>query len=398
MEVSNVRRNSLLVGQAERFGAQNSYCSGASDVLVNLQATTGMKHRTGSLIVAGFFATALHAQVSVCDLFKDLKAADGHQLIVTGELILSKGLAVLGAADCDNQYRAPIEGPGSRVFRDWPVALNLRPSVRLSAKQIQELRSAAGEADRLRLAGKIVRASASFTGRIRVVAARDFPAELTLDSFEDLKVEALTDPSELPVIPICELFQNLPEWKGKRIAVRGESSSTFEGSWIVGRCKGSFYTNGYRWPVVLDYAAPAYYSRRTARFSEPKWPSSPPKGEELFRGRNNVVQTATYVGRLRMRGEYVAVCRGPDYFTNGFGHLGAATAELIVEAVRDVELTPRVDAQDADDTNEGQSCELPNLASRCLSAASLLEAASLGCVERVRELLAKGGYRCQRWQ
>src|SRR2546425_607296 len=119
-----------------------------------------------------FVAVSLCGQESVCDLFEDLKAADGRQLIVSGELIF--------------------------------------------------------------------------------------------DSFEGLKVEALSDPSEVPVIPICELFQDLAAWKGKRIAVRGESSSTSEGSWIVGRCQGSFYTNGYRWPVALDYAAPAFYSSQTA--------------------------------------------------------------------------------------------------------------------------------------
>jgi len=204
-------------------------------------------------------------------------------------------------------------------------------------------------------------------------------------------VEALSDPSEVPVIPICELFQDLAAWKGKRIAVRGESSSTSEGSWIVGRCKGSFYTNGYRWPVALDYAAPAFYSSQTAALVEPKRPSGPPKGWESLRGRYNVIETATYVGRLRMRSEYIAVCReGGDYITNGFGHLNGAAAELIVEAVRDMALMGRP-LEEADDADEERACQPPNLAALCASSATLLDAASLGCVDRVGELLSKYG-------
>src|SRR5438876_85471 len=238
-----------------------------------------------------FVAVSLCGQESVCDLFEDLKAADGRQLIVAGDLIISKSLAALGAADCDHKYSSPIEGPGIRVFQRWPTALHLRPSSRVPAQQIQQFQEAVAEADRLRHAGKLVAASASFSGRVRVVPVEDFPAELIFDSFEGLKVEALSDPSEVPVIPICELFQDLAAWKGKRIAVRGESSSTSEGSWIVGRCKGSFYTNGYRWPVALDYVAPAFYSSQTAALVEPKRPSGPPKGWESLRGRYNVIET-----------------------------------------------------------------------------------------------------------
>ena len=45
-----------------------------------------------------FVAVSLCGQESVCDLFEDLKAADGRQLIVAGDLIISKSLAALGAA------------------------------------------------------------------------------------------------------------------------------------------------------------------------------------------------------------------------------------------------------------------------------------------------------------
>lgn len=342
------------------------------------------------LLVGGMFLPAfLSAQQTVCDLFKDLKAADGLQLILTGELVLSKDIVVLGAVDCDNQYRSQMEGP-IRAFQVWPTAIHLRPSSAVPAKQKGQLEQATVQADQLRRAGKSMNATGTFAGRLRVAPVGDLPAEFTFDSIENILVEELSDPSKLPVIPICELFQNLGAWKGQRIAVRGESASTFEGSWISGRCKGAFYTNGYRWPVLLDYSGPAYYSSSTAKLSEPKRPLEKPKGYDSWRGRNSVVQSATYVGRLRMRNEYFAVCRpGGDYATNGFGHLNGATAELIVESVLDVELTPRKET--VEDEEDHKPCEPPNHDSLCAAAPNLARAVAQNCVERTKDLLAKDG-------
>jgi hypothetical protein len=343
-------------------------------------------------IIALLMAVDLYGQESVCDLFTDLKAADGRHLTITGELLISKGLTALGAADCDHRYKSPVVS-GSRAMHLWPTALNLRPEPTVPAEKIQQIENAAAEADRLRSEGKTVNASASFSGHLRVVAVGDdFPAELIFDSYENLSVKALPDPGELPVIPICKLFENLGAWKGKRIAVRGEFVGTDEGAWITGRCKGSFYTGEYRWPVTLDYAGPAYLSNATAFLSWPKQSSLPPAGGLQYEGRYNVVYTATYVGLLRMRNEYTAVCReSGDYITNGFGHLNGAAAELIVEAVRDSEITPRAPSTDIDDAGEEQKCTPLNLAALCSSASSLLRAASLGCVDKARELVMKEG-------
>jgi hypothetical protein len=243
-----------------------------------------------SVIAAIYMPIALQGQESVCSLFKDLKSADGRQLIVNGELLLSKGLTALGATDCDNRYLS-----GSGIKYVWPTAINLSPAPTIPAEKIRQLEDAAVEADRLRSQGKIVKASAAFSGRLHLVAIGDsFPAELIFDSFENLNVMALQDPSKLPVLPICKLFEDLGAWKGKRIAVRGEFVSTSEGAWISGRCKGSFYTGQYRWPVALTYGGPAYYSNVTAFLSKPIQSSLPPAGSLQYAGQYNVVHTATY--------------------------------------------------------------------------------------------------------
>lgn len=193
-------------------------------------------------------SSVLYAQESVCDLFSHLESADGSQVVVTGDLIIAKDMAVLGTEDCDNPYIS-----GSRFRHRWPTALTLTPSSSVPRDQLQHFQKAAADADNLRIQGKIVSASATFTGRIKLVQAGELPAELIFDSFDNLRVEALPDPGSLTVIPICELFQNVSAWKGKRIAVRGEFVSSREGAWIIGRCKGGFITDGYRWPVGLTF-------------------------------------------------------------------------------------------------------------------------------------------------
>jgi ankyrin repeat protein len=332
-----------------------------------------------SLVVA---ATPLFGQQSVCALFSHLDDLDGQQVRVAGELIISKDLAVLGSADCDNQY----------IFREqvWPTALSLRPSAAVTPAQLREFQKAGLEADSLRHAGKTVSASASFSGRIRLAESGDFPAELTFDSMENLKTEALPDVSTLTVIPICDLFQHLPAWKGKRIAVRGEYVSTMEGAWIVGACKGTFVTDGYRWPVALAYGSPAYFSQAMAKLYDANWPSpseSGPSRETPF-----INKTATFVGRLRMRSEYSVSCQ-PDgrYIGNGFGHLNGAAAELLVEGMRNVEIRERSDTKYAANDASAQRCTPPDPATLCLKAESLARAAATGCTERVREFLAKDG-------
>jgi ankyrin repeat protein len=346
-----------------------------------------MKAKITLLIAAVLLVTAntVQGQQSVCDLFSNLDGADGHQLVISGDLIISKNVAVLGAGDCDNRYI-------SHSYQ-WPTALTLLPSAKITPEQLQQFQSAKVEADRLRREGKTVHASASFSGRLRIAESGGFPAELTFDSFENLKIEALPDPDTLTVIPICDLFHNLPAWKGKRIAVRGAYVSTMEGAWIVGDCKGGFVTDGYRWPVSLNYAIPSYYSQKTAYLYETKWPSLL---KETPEDKFNLLTTATFVGILRMRSEYTAFCR-PDrrYMANGFGHLNGAAAELIVDRIVNVEVTSRPDASNPKntDTDEAaeQRCTPPDLATLCSKADSLVSAASIGCADRVREFLTKDG-------
>jgi len=327
-----------------------------------------------------FAPSYLFGQQSVCNLFKDLKSADDKQLTLSGELVLSGSVAVLGAADCDNKYVSERQ--------IWPTGLNLRMAG-LPPQDRQRVRDLTVRTIALRQAGKVVTVSGVLSGRLHLGQAGDFPAELTVDSVDKIEVEELPDSSQLPVIPICDLFRDLAAWKGKRIAVRGEGVGTMEGYWIGGQCKGAFFTGGYRWPVSLTYGAPAWYSGSTADLAEAKQPRAPAKNEDLFRGRNNVVRTGIYIGRLRMRDQYFANCRaGGDYITNGFGHLNGAAAELVVEEVRDVELNA---GRASTEEEQDPPCVPPDHDSLCARAAKLQDAVSANCLDRARELISNEG-------
>lgn len=343
-----------------------------------------MKHLIRSLVLSAMLiaATVLSAQESVCDLFSHLESADGSQVVVSGDLVIAKDIAILGAADCDNRYV-------SRHFR-WPTALFLHSSSAVTPNQLQQFQKARADADSLRSQGKSVSASASFSGRIKLAPSGELPAELVFDSFDNLRVEALPDPGSLTVIPICDLFQNLSSWKGRRVAVRGEFVSTMEGAWIIGQCKSGFVTDGYRWPVSINFSGPAYYSQETAKLYQIKWPE-PSKGKDL-QGMFDVIKTATFVGVLRLRSDYHVIC-GPrgTYRAFGFGHLSGAAAELIAESIQNVGLAARPDTPQADTEHTEQRCTPPDLATLCAKADSLASAASVGCTDRVRDLLAKEG-------
>jgi hypothetical protein len=62
-----------------------------------------MKRSVAAVIIATLviLATDLGAHGSVCDLFFELEKYDSHQLTLTGDLIMSKDIAVVGAAEAD---------------------------------------------------------------------------------------------------------------------------------------------------------------------------------------------------------------------------------------------------------------------------------------------------------
>ena len=355
------------------------------------------------VLVVVLFPIVLHAQPSVCDLFEDLVVAGQSQKItIKGELFLSGKVAALGAADCDNEFVA------SR-YR-WPNVINLRPAAALSDSMRKAIKSAEKQIRKIKNRGKLPRATAVISGQllVRTQYSSDskqggsvgnafgpkgiFPAELVYDDVRELVVEELPGPDELPVIPICDIFQDLVGWKGKRVAVLAEIRETGEGAWLVGDCRDKFQTNGLQWSASFWLDILAYYSSDSleALFNRDRESIEKEriKAAKVSRGRYSVETVATFVGTLHVRDEYFAECREDgSVFGMGYGHLGGAPAELILEAERDLDVRPL-----REPVYPGPpKCQPPDFEARCNSAASLEDAAELGCTDSVRQFLNKDG-------
>ena len=323
-------------------------------------------------------------------------------VFVQGELFVNGRNAVLAATDCENKFVA--------AMIRWPTAINLRPAANLQPSAKLQIVEAASKIELIKKEGKAVSVSAVVLGRLNVLAERkgnsrledrventfgpggSFPAELVYEDVEKIVVEELPAASELPVVPICDVFKNLPAWKGRRIAVRALQSGTSEGAWLLGDCKDKFVTDGLKWPSSLSLGTPAYYAGEelNALFGVDSRADEEvaSKTKELRRGRKNVDTTATFVGTLRVRDKYFAECTEDGSVQGfGYGHLSGAPAEFLVEAVRDVEVVPRKKFVNT----IKDKCRRKNWENRCRDAKSLEDAAELGCAEKTRQILAQSG-------
>jgi len=301
------------------------------------QVAMFMKSKLLPLVVLAIlgFQPAVWCQESVCDLFSHMTTkGDGSQVVLTGDLIASKAVATLGSKECDFEYIAD-----NTV---WPIALLLEPATSLPPSQTRDFEGAAVKMDRLRNEGTRFRATARFSGRLKVAPQGWIPAKLVFDSFNNFQIEVLPDPISIPAVSICDLFRDLEAYKGKLIAVRGEFVSTMEGEWIGGRCEGSFITDGYRWPVSLNLGHRPDCSPETTKVCDAKWPAEWPQNDEyMLGGYSDGATRATFVGTLRMRSKYKVTCNGAGWYVgNGFGHLSGAAGELIVEDILNPEATP----------------------------------------------------------
>lgn len=108
--------------------------AGILTICGKLASRAAMKPMIRSLVLSTILitATALHAQESVCALFSHLGSADGSQVVVTGDLIIAKDIAVLGAADCDNRYTRNRRSP-QMADSAFPESIILRRTRSASA-------------------------------------------------------------------------------------------------------------------------------------------------------------------------------------------------------------------------------------------------------------------------
>lgn len=337
------------------------------------------------ILIPGAIASA--APATLCDLAKFLPAHDGERASLRGEIFAHGKLGVFAmGSNCDTPHPLQIGMYG------WPLTIHLSLSdspgpARESARQLQE------QFDRAAGSGKVIQAFATVTGRLETVhrgdapgfgPLRKAPAQMHVAAIGDVSVAPLAKSKDLPVIPICDLFRDLQAYRGKRIRVRGVISGGMEGAWLSDyRCNNSFVTDGYRWPVSLSYSYPDYAVSSLAE----AYRISPAKRTKRVDPWASVSMANSVVtGVLRTAESYQVMCRQGQMFGIGFGHMGAAAGELLVEFSE--HSSPVAGGSQPAKQEPVQPCPVSRRLSpgACAALSDAVAAARGGCADRVREL------------
>lgn len=296
--------------------------------------------RTVVLILTSALLSPLYA-ADVCTLFPRLRDFDGKIVVVTGEILIAPDvLAIAGL--CTPEYFSPGRGPAA-------LQLDLSFDLEETAKrQVADARQAAGEAI---AQGTFIRATAEIEGLVELGQQigtgfgpdGKFPGRILVMRIRNLEWQVQPRARSLPVISVCDLFRDLPSYRGKRIAVRGELAVTGEGSGLGAgaNCPYRFETGSFVWPqgLTLDGWPNVYAStfrRTTAPFSFPltKRPLGP-------MGLTRPTTVVTLVGILNVREHYTVRCQSFKLSAFGLGNDGEAPAALAVEDIFDVAIEER---------------------------------------------------------
>ncbi len=312
--------------------------------------------RTVVLILASAFLSP-HYAADVCTLFPRLRDFDGKIVNVTGEILIAPdALAIAGL--CTPEYAPPSRGPAA-------LQLDLSFDLEETAKrQVVEARKASGDAI---AQGTFIRATAEIEGLVELGPQLGtgfgpdgkFPGRILVTRIRNLVWQVQPPARSLPVISVCELFRDLPSYRGKRIAVRGELAVGGEGSGLGAgaNCPYRFETHSFVWDQGLALGGwPNVYAstfrREVAPFSLPS--TNRPLGSM---GLTRPTTVVTLVGILNVREHYTVRCQSFKLSALGLGNDDGAPAALAVEEIFDVVVEERepvhsIFPQDCDPTSE----------------------------------------------
>jgi hypothetical protein len=150
------------------------------------------------------------------------------------------------------------------------------------------------------------------------------------------RVTDLASPSK--VISVCDLFDNLPSYRGKMVAVRGVYNYYSLGQ---NDCSRPFVTGSRRWASALDMVGShsAAFEGEPVPFTtnQQSWDNLDNTCIREGQLGHRVVIWATVVGEVRAPERYVLPSGA---VVLGYGHLGALPAEIVIRRVVNVEVKP----------------------------------------------------------
>jgi hypothetical protein len=144
--------------------------------------------------------------------------------------------------------------------------------------------------------------------------------------------------SSARTLSVCDVLADDPtRLNGQVLSVRGMVEATEEGSWLIGTCKTHLVTKGLTWANIIWI-----YVDHADEDAEHSWGTISTKASQLHADLRRDKIWVTIVGRLETRKSMEDAVYQMPYGPSkvGFGHLGAAPAEIDVISVRDVTIVP----------------------------------------------------------
>jgi hypothetical protein len=148
--------------------------------------------------------------------------------------------------------------------------------------------------------------------------------------------------AESGTLKVCHVLSDLNNYRNRDVQIRGEWVQTDHGMYIRGKCNRPLQTGAHRWPSSIWLQLPWLEEEETVDFTADRnvlEKAQRQAGRLLLRSRPGTHVYATFIGRLQVRERLEVRKReyaGPN--GNGFGHLNAYPAQLVLRSIIEVSL------------------------------------------------------------
>lgn len=270
------------------------------------------------ILLAGIvFSVEVNAAPNACSLFPDIQGKNGDPVTVQVELGIVENTWAAQSVCTKRFFRRPDGSLVGPVLQPWIAYLDLELRGDIDPKIKQDLMQTAKVARKAKRHGGFLYITGDVSGVVRTNDANDDRGRIEVTNIRNLKTSEQPAPEKLPVVSLCTLFADLTAYDRKRVAIRAQTASTMEGTWLVPveRCSQRFVTKGFAWGFDLTLSG-------TAAMGLPQFGLT---------GRQSI--SGTFVGTIILPDEYVVICRFNKLRAFGFGHLGGSAGAFLGETV-----------------------------------------------------------------
>jgi hypothetical protein len=142
-------------------------------------------------------------------------------------------------------------------------------------------------------------------------------------------------------LPVCKVLHDLQKYANRDIEIRGEWIHTDHGMFIRGKCARALSTGDHRWSSAVWLQLPWLETDEPVDFTADRSALEKAQNEagELTESSRGRAIYATFAGKLQVRQRLEIGRRQYGVaLGNGFGHLNAYPAQLIVRSIYKISL------------------------------------------------------------